>query len=148
MEKILLDTDIGCDIRESRRICGLYELCADDIVSARKFDDSIACGSYPIDIHSPTGESTKTIRVANNAYYTVPLRALIADGVDNLFMCGRCISASHEAIAAVRVTPISMAMGQAAGVAASECIKAKCNTRNVSYQSVRSVLMNQNALVE
>ena len=45
--------------------------------------------------------------------------ALIAAGLDNLLVSGRCISATHEASAAIRETPIAMAVGQAAGTAAA-----------------------------
>ena len=50
-------------IRESRRIVGMYEITASDIVNARKFDDSIARGSYEIDIHSPDGTGTHHVRL-------------------------------------------------------------------------------------
>ena len=39
--------------------------------------------------------------------------------MDNLLVAGRCISTTHEAMAAIRVMSTCMAMGEAAGRAAS-----------------------------
>lgn len=43
-------------IRSSRQIKGVYTLTREDIVSARRFEDVIAHGGYPIDVHSPDGK--------------------------------------------------------------------------------------------
>ena len=49
----------------------------------------------------------------------IPLSALKAAGVDNLWTAGRCISCVHEAQAALRVIGTCFATGQAAGIAAA-----------------------------
>jgi hypothetical protein len=36
--------------------------------------------------------------------YDIPAECLVAEGKDNLFMFGRCISATHEALASARIT--------------------------------------------
>jgi len=46
-------TQVG--IRETRRILGEYVLTTDDVITGRKFDDSIAHASWHIDIHCPMG---------------------------------------------------------------------------------------------
>lgn len=99
-------------IRGSRQLKGSYTLTADDIVSCRDFDDTIACGGYPIDIHAPEGndaamyEKTK-LSLEYGDIYHIPYRSLISDNVKNLITVGRCISASFEAQAAIRVSPIA-----------------------------------------
>ena len=49
----------------------------------------------------------------------MPLRSLQPEGLDNVFVAGRCISADHDALASTRVMAPSMVLGQAAGVAAA-----------------------------
>ena len=49
----------------------------------------------------------------------MPFRALQPQGMQNLFVAGRCISADHDALASTRVMAPSMALGQAAGTAAA-----------------------------
>lgn len=98
---------------------GNYQLTAEDVLSARKFDDVIARGAYPIDIHNPHGKGTILKRLPPGEAYDIPLRCLLPKGVEHLIVAGRCISGTHEAHSSYRVMPISMATGQAAGVCAA-----------------------------
>jgi hypothetical protein len=63
-------------VRETRRIVGEYRLTAEDLLSAANFEDVIAWGSYPVDIHNPEGRGTMLKRLPGEAY-DIPLRALI-----------------------------------------------------------------------
>ena len=108
-------------IRESRRIVGRYVLTADDLLACRKFDDAIAVGSYPLDIHHPQGGGCTLIWCGD--CYDIPYRSLLPIGVENLLVAGRCISSTHEAMSAIRVMSTCMAMGEAAGRAARIAIK-------------------------
>src|SRR5438132_927112 len=106
-------------VRETRRIMGDYQLSADDVLAARKFDDAIARGAYPIDIHNPTGTGTVLKRLPPGESYDIPMRCLLPRNTDGLMVAGRCISGTHEAHSSYRVMPIVMATGQAAGVCAA-----------------------------
>jgi len=53
-----VQSGVNVGVRETRRIIGEYQLTADDVLSARKFEDAIARGSYPVDIHNPAGSGT------------------------------------------------------------------------------------------
>ena len=80
----------------------------------------IARYAYPMDIHSPTeagGYFSESGKTANA--YEIPFGSLVPVGVSNMLIAGRCLSATHEAHAAVRVMPAAFAMGQAAGTAAA-----------------------------
>lgn len=109
-------------IRESRLILGRYTLQVEDLLKGRAFADRIAAGSYPVDIHSPSGKSLKT-QDLDADYYFIPYQSLLPQQTDNLLLAGRCISATHEACAAIRVSPIAMAIGEAAGIAAATAYK-------------------------
>jgi len=136
-------TEIG--IRESRRIMGEYVITGEDITEARKFEDVIARGSYPIDIHSPTGEGTVNPPMAPGASYDIPYRSLVPKDVDNLLVAGRCISSTHEGQSAIRVIPIVVAMGQAAGVAAALSAKFNVLPRRLDVALLQRTLRSQGA---
>jgi len=128
-------------VRESRRIIGEYTLTADDILSSRKFPDTIALGSWWIDIHCPLGRTypvhlcwsrckadppcalmvakkgaalLKQIYLPKGSWYEIPYRSIIPKKINNLLASGRCLSATHEALAGTRVIGTCMAIGQAA----------------------------------
>jgi hypothetical protein len=129
-------------IRESRRIMGDYVLTADDLISGRVFDDAVSMGGYHIDIHRPAGTWVDSHNVRA---YTIPLRSLIARGVDGLLMAGKCISATHEAIASTRVIPICMGQGQAAGTAAALAVQRRSSVRDLSIVALQDILAAQGA---
>jgi hypothetical protein len=129
-------------IRESRRIMGDYLLTADDLIAGRMFDDAVSMGGYHIDIHRPAGTWVDSHNVRT---YSIPLRSLIAKGVDGLLMAGKCISATHEAIASTRVIPICQGQGQAVGTAAALAVKAGISVRDVSISRLQDTLADQGA---
>lgn len=134
-------------VRESRRVMGEYVLNADDVLQARHFDDGIACASYDIDIHNPTGTGTDIRRLKPGTYYMIPYRCLIPQGIDNLIVASRCISATHEAHSSLRVMPIVWALGQAGGTAAALCIKNNTKPSTVDASGLRKILAEQGAFV-
>lgn len=142
---IRMDTAAKIGVRETRHIEGRYLLSAEDITEARKFDDTIALGGYPIDIHAVQKTTTSTVHLRPDTIYQIPLRSLLPTAPGNLVVVGRCISASHEAAAAFRVTPISMAIGQAGGVAAAEAARLGVTPANVPFSVIRERLLGQGA---
>ncbi len=116
-ELINCGTQIG--VRESRRVIGEYVLTEEDVVQGRKFKDVIALGSYPIDIHSPDGSELDVMKMEPGTVYHIPYRSIRNKTVPNLLAAGRCLSATHKALASARVTPTAMIVGQAAGRAAA-----------------------------
>ena len=129
-------------VRESRRIMGDYVLTADDMIEGRVFEDAVAMGGYHIDIHRPKGTWVDS---RNVKAYTIPLRSLIARDVDGLMMAGKCISATHEAIAGTRVIPICIAQGQAAGTTAALAVKGRTTVREVEVAALQDLLVAQGA---
>ncbi len=129
-------------IRESRRIMGDYLLNKEDVMAGRRFDDGVSMGGYHIDIHRPSGSWVESYNVKT---YSIPIRSLIARDVDNLLMAGKCISATHEAIASTRVIPICIGQGQAVGTAAAIAVAAKKSVRDVSVPGLQDRLIEQGA---
>lgn len=141
----IVQTGSQVGVRESRRIIGSYILNEDDVLNVRKFDDVIARGNYPIDIHDPCGKGTVLKRLPVHDAYDIPLRCLIPLGVDRLLTAGRCISGTHEALASYRIMPVSMATGQAAGVCAALAVRSGRSPAEVDYRSVQKELLRQGA---
>jgi hypothetical protein len=129
-------------VRETRRIVGEYVITRDDIWNYVKFPDAINCGSYPIDIHSPTDSTTEfpMDHFYGGKYWTIPYRALVPLNVENLLVAGRCLSATHEAMAAVRCMANTIGMGEAAGFAAALCVRSGATPRTLDYREVQRAL--------
>ena len=129
-------------VRESRRIMGDYVLNAEDLIGGRVFEDAVAMGGYHIDIHRPTGTWVDS---KNVEAYTIRLRSLVARQVEGLMMAGKCLSATHEAVASTRVIPICMAQGQAAGTAAAMAVRLGRDVREVQMSQLQDLLVEQGA---
>ena len=144
-EAYLAQSGVHIGVRETRRVIGDYILTADDLLGARKFDDVIARGSYPVDIHNPEGKGTVLKRLPSGESYDIPLRCLLPRGVDRLLVSGRCISGTHEAHSSYRVMPIAMATGQAAGVAGALAAQRGVQPRDLPPGDVQEELVRQGA---
>jgi hypothetical protein len=129
-------------VRESRRIVGDYVLTGEDVVNGRVFDDVVAMGGYHVDIHRPDGT---WVQSQDTKAYDIPFRSLVAHGVQNLMMAGKCLSATHEAVASTRVIPICMAQGQAVGTAAALAVKRGVTPRDVAIRELQATLIAQGA---
>ncbi len=105
-------------IRESRRWRGRYEMSEEDILTNATFDDGVAVATWPIELRETT-KGPRFLYPEEQKAADIPLRALRAAEVDNIFIAGRCISATHRAQASIRVMGTALATGQAAGIASA-----------------------------
>jgi len=105
-------------VRESYRWLGKYILTSDDLISGREFDDAVAYATWPIELR-------ETTRGARFQYFDqmaasqIPLRSLTSQEIPGVYFAGRCLSATHRALASVRVMGTCFATGQAAGIASA-----------------------------
>ena len=161
--------DIGAQIgvRETRRIHGDHEIQANELLDGRRFEDTIAQGTYPVDVHNPIGRGIKFRRLDGTSSevtpggewidgrwdglaadapkrttpcYCIPYRSLIPSTLDNVLVAGRCISATHEAAGALRVMINAMSFGHAAGRAAALATTHAGNVREVDTRQLQSSL--------
>ncbi len=140
---VLTKTAPFLGIRETRRIVGQYVMNRDDILSCRRFDDAIAVGSYPIDLHRPN-DTGCTLEWCGDCY-DIPYRCLLPQKIDRLLVAGRCISTTHEAMAAIRVMSTCMAMGEAAGRAAAIAVADGVPPSRVNVVKLRGELVARGA---
>ncbi|SCX74871.1 FAD-dependent oxidoreductase [Alkaliphilus peptidifermentans] len=134
-------------VRESRRICGDYTLTIDDVVNGVCFEDSIAMCAFPIDIHDPIGNDLNWVRKSRTCCYDIPYRVMMPKKLKNLLVTGRCISATHEAMASSRISATAMAIGQAAGLAAALESRDICDFRQTDVKVLQDKLIKQGAVV-
>lgn len=143
----LVSTAASIGVRESRMIEARHVLDQDEIVAGTHFDDGIAAGNYDIDIHSPDGSGTSHYYFPAGVYYTIPYRSLLPKDFDNLVVAGRCIGATHEAQASIRIMPICICIGEAAGTAAALAKKAGVAVADVDTDALRQRLREKGAFV-
>lgn len=130
--------------RESRRLLGDVILSAEDLRDGKIYQDGCFPCTWGIDTHFPDkryskgheGDEFISDYTHGKGYeyagpYWVPYRCLYSRNVNNLFMAGRDISTTHEALGAVRVMKTTGAMGEIVGMAAAICKRHGCQPRQV-----------------
>lgn len=142
----LLHTSTQIGVRETRRLQGVTTLTGDDVREARAFDDSIAVGCWPIDVH-PTEKVVGTHAMYVPEPFDIPYSIMVPETLDGLLATGRCISADREALGSVRVGATCAALGHAAGVAAALAVKTGRSARDVDVKQIQAELRAQRALV-
>jgi hypothetical protein len=144
----LAATAMQIGARESRRVMGDYLLTVEDVLAVRDFADGIARGCYTVDIHNPAGTGTEIHQLPSGKSYAIPYRCLTPRGWGNLLVTGRPISADHGAHASLRVMPIAMNLGEAAGVAAARAAQGVGQVRAVEVGALRERLRQRGAIID
>jgi hypothetical protein len=122
----------------------------EDVLSGRLFEDTIARGCWPIDVHGTPGSTPSPGLKARHAIkepYGIPYRCLVPRDIDGLLVAGRCISATRAALGSTRVGGTSMALGEAAGTAAAVAAATKRKPRELDGAGLRQVLRQLGAEV-
>jgi hypothetical protein len=142
-------------VRETRRILGDYVLTFEDYRTRRGFDDEIGRNSYYIDIHVASAGQQKTLqdvsRMDTEAFYYgkgeshgIPYRCLTPRTLRNVLVAGRSISCDRMVQGSIRVMPVCMVMGEAAGIAAAHATKLPaCDVHRVDVLRLRSRLQEE-----
>ncbi len=127
--------------RESRRLLGDVILNKEDLLEYREYDDGCIATGWKIDLHLPRKEYSRGFEgdeFITRAHFTgykmpyyVPYRCLYSRNIENLFMAGRDVSVTHEALGAVRVMRTCGQMGDVVGMAAAICKKRGTTPRGV-----------------
>jgi hypothetical protein len=143
-------------VREARRMKGQYVFtekdtdCAPDDARAVLHKDAIAMGDYGPNCHGTshegsrfggqhTGEFYKMV-----APYQIPYGALLPNGYENLLVTG-AVSSSHVGFCALRLEPIWMSLGEAAGHAAHLARRKHGMLQMVSVKKIQELLHAEGA---
>ena len=130
--------------RESRRLLGDVVLTGDHVVEKKDFKDGCVPSTWSIDLHYPKEQYAKKFpdnpfisiaahdrRIDRSFGYPVPYRCFYSRKIENLFMAGRNISVTHEALGTTRVMKTCGMMGEVVGRATSVCVLHNCTPRDV-----------------
>jgi len=118
--------------RESRRFEGDYLLNQHDVVEQRLHTDAVAFGGWALDLHPADGifsEKPSCNQWHSRGTYQIPYRCLYSRNINNLFLAGRIISATHVAFGSTRVQATLGAAAQAVAVAAKHCVTQACEPK-------------------
>ena len=72
---------------------------------------------------------------------------LVAKGVDNLLIAGRCASMTHDGQSAARVSGACFAMGEAAGSAAALALSGNRIPRDIAPEKLQQTLKQHGAFI-
>lgn len=135
-------------VREARRMVADYVMIEANCRGKRVAPDSVGLGSYALDSHncrrfSQDGRvwNEGDVQVFGVTPYPISYRSIVPKRKDcsNLFV-PVCLSASHIAYGSIRMEPVYMILGQAAGVAASDALLNEKAVQDVSMDYLQSRL--------
>jgi hypothetical protein len=139
---ILLATAPLIGIREGRRITGDYVFTVEDWLARRSFEDEIGRNCYYIDVHIEG--SKKYPRYEKGESHGIPYRILTPKSMKNLLTAGRCISTDAVTYGSLRVMPVCLVSGEAAGMAAAHAItQSKNDVHKIDVQYLRKRLKEE-----
>ncbi len=125
-------------VRETRRIRGRYTLTEEDIVSGKRFNDSIALGAGPMDLHEAAGTGI-SLWMPDHPF-EIPMRCLAPALTSGLLVTGRAISATRSANGGSRHMGTAMALGEASGKLAALATRHGIELAEIDAGQVREEL--------
>ncbi|QDU33891.1 putative FAD-binding dehydrogenase [Poriferisphaera corsica] len=138
-------------VRETRRVYGEYRLTKEDCIEGRMFDDAVLLCGAPIEDHRKNDEGEdETVwgYVKGEGVYGVPYGTLVPKGREEIWVVGRCFSASHDAHASCRSMGQTMSMGQAAGYAAILSLENGIGACDVDVGMLREMLYLRGVVID
>ena len=148
-------------VRESRRIIGAHTLTSQELAynslsyrdghTSREFSDAIAIGGYILDLHGANTDADTEWELEEimrhqelhrpRGPFQVPMSVLIPIETDGFIAAEKNISASRLAVGTLRLQPITMMTGQAAGALAAVCVRENKQPREIHPMLVQWELL-------
>lgn len=132
-------------VRESRRFIGQRCLTENDVRKGVIPPDTVALGGYNVDIHHGCDEGSE-LYIVQRAY-GIPYGCMVPEKMGGILFTGRTIWADRVAFGSSRIMGTCIALGQAAGIAASICVQSKCETAQVPIEKLRRILKENGAIL-
>lgn len=121
-------TSIQVGVRATRNIIGTASPTLEETTS-KKFTDTVVKA-----FNKPDWQLSEL---------RLPYGCLVPQKIDNLLVAGRCISAAEQAMGLLRLIPICLLTGQAAGAAAALALKQEVIPRNLDVSWLQQILEKQ-----
>jgi hypothetical protein len=144
-----LSNQIG--VRETRRVYGEHRLTKEECMAAQVTQDAILLCGAPIEDHREDkngGSETFWQYIPKGGIYGVPYGTIVPKDSQTVWVVGRCFSATHDAHASCRSMAQTMAMGQAAGMAAIQSLKNSSAANQLDVKILRETLHQQKSILE
>lgn len=138
-------------VRETRRVYGEYRLTKADCLSGGMPADRILLCGAPIEDHrkgEAGEEETVWEYIPGSGVYGVPYGAIVPKGSTRVWVVGRCFSATHDAHASCRSMAQTMAMGQAAGLAAALSLDTGTAANALAVPRLQALLEQTGAILD
>ncbi len=119
--------------RRGRTVVCDYDIPNQEILDGVHHEDDIALFGFH--------DCAPKMHVGGDGSYGIPLRAILAKGLDNLFAVGMMISTDYYAYMSTRNTVSCMAQGQAAGTLAAMASKMNRLPRQVPFAALQEQLL-------
>jgi hypothetical protein len=143
-------------VREARRMVGDFVMTQKDVQTDLTKPDVIGMGSYNSDSHNVQRYVTEQGHAQNEGNmevpvtpYQIPYRLILPkqNQAANLLVTV-CFSASHVTYSTLRMEPVYMIIGQAAGIAARMAIDGKIRLHEIDTNSLTAKLRTQRVVME
>ncbi|WP_395744353.1 FAD-dependent oxidoreductase [Prosthecobacter sp.] len=144
-------------VREARRMISDYVITEHDAKGGPRAEDGVALASYPLDSHGVTLyvdeagllHRERGFYVGGFSAFPISYRSLRpkAGECSNLLVVS-CLSSSHAAYGSVRMEPVFMMVGHAAGAAASIAVDQNLTVQDVPYSALRERLVAEKQILE
>jgi flavin-dependent dehydrogenase len=133
--------------RESRHIQADLVLTLTDQIRQRKWEDVVNIPFSNHDVKGHTGSDWLRIGlIPPNLDIEIPYRALLPRGFDNILVVGKAISATHDALPAIRMQADLENLGGVAAVAAAQAVNNDLALRDIDLQALQQRLVDAEVL--
>lgn len=136
--------------RERRRIVGDYTVSVYDIMSHKRYKDTISYHESSFDTHGMTIDPLFTLNPPGKRHVIydadVPLRALLPKGLENIIVTGLGASAHRDAMPVIRMQGCLQNQGYSVGLVASEAVKQQVSIRNLNIKKIQKILVEKEVL--
>lgn len=144
-------------IREARRMVSDYVMTQRNCEGLEVAEDVIGLAAYTMDSHNiqryvdANGFVQNEGNVEAHGFdpYPISYKSLIPKKEEcNNLIVPVCLSSTHIAFGSIRMEPVFMVLGQSAATAASLAIDSNKSVQDISYESLKSVLLKNGQHLE